>query len=149
MGHTWCLQKIVVCHKIPVNGAYLTPSRVSLCHQILVNGAYWMPSKDICLPSDSCEWGLLYAFKRYMYAIIFLWMGHTVCLQKISVCHQIPVNGAYCMLSKDICMQSDSCEWGILYAFKRYLYAIRFLWMGHTWYFHKIILIIYVSFKRP
>jgi hypothetical protein len=121
MGHTWCPQKITVCHHISVKRAYL------------------MPSKDSCIPSDSCEWGILYTFKRYLYAIILLWMGHTWCLQNIVVCHQIPVNGAYLMHSKDICMPSDLCEWCILDTFKRYMYAIIFLWMWHTWCLQNIV----------
>jgi hypothetical protein len=115
------------------------------CHHTAMNGAYLVPSQDICIPSDSCEWGILVgfrgiympsycyewgildAFKRYLYATRFLWMRHTWCLLQIVVCRQIPVNGAYLRRSKDICMPSDLCEWCILYTFKRYLYAIKFL----------------------
>ena len=94
-GHTW-FQKISVCHQISVKGAYLT-------------------SKGSCMPSHSCERGI-FDFKIYMYVITFLWKGHTW-LQKVAVCHQIPVKGAY-FISKDICMPSHSCERGIL-DFKR------------------------------
>jgi hypothetical protein len=97
------------------------------------------------MPPYSCERGIPYSFTKFLYAIIFLWMGHTWCNYKLSVCHHIPVNGAYLIPLQNICIPSYSCERGIPYSFTKYLYAIIFLWKWHTWCLHKI----YVRYHIP
>ena len=118
MDHAWCLYKISVCHHIPVNGANL------------------MSLQNICM-SSSCQWCMLDAFTKYLYVIIFLSMGQTWCLYKISVGHHIPVNGACLMPLQNICRSSYSCQWGKFDVFTKYLYVI-FLSMVHAWCLYKI-----------